>query len=528
VFFPAGRVRPLALAVFFVAAVVVAAWAIRPWLAAPVAYDAAAAVLHFQRILSGRGMEEPLSVLTTPKPLLTLLYGLLYSASHDWRAISVVVIGAWGVCVTLAAALAWRLGGMLAAIFVAVAFVCSSSLLLETTLALGAIWALLLWLVAGLAVTQETPRWGIAGGALALAALARLETFVIIGLALAILFALRFGPPPIRRPIPRRTWLLGISLLALPVMLLHDWLLTGDPFFWTTVSVRYSANASGQGRLPDVGMVAREVARLVYGYGGAAVLAVIGLGALAKRGQWAVLVGLVGLGPGVAAFLIVLAVRHVYVDPRYLLPIEVMILFSAGIGVSALRIPEFSDGWVAVKDRAIPDWLRSPAVAAGGLALATVAVAVLLSPTLGPLNAATRARIVGYRDLARTSDLAVPALLPAVAAIPGIRTMPADAPIGATPVRSPILVPAALRPRLIVDLDLPVSRVGTIDASRLNIAAGYPAAGQIVVIDKGAAVPPESYAPFQISQPAAVDGARLVPLLADSAAGTWVVRVDRP
>jgi hypothetical protein len=528
VFFPAGRVRPFALAAFFVVAVVVAAWVIRPWLVAPIAYDAAAAVLHFQRILSGRGMEDPLSVLTTPKPLLTLVYGLLYATTHDWRAISIVVVGVWGLCVTMAAALAWRIGGILAAFFVATAFVFSSSLLVETTLALGAIWALFFWLVAGLAVTAQTPRWGVAGGALAFAALARLETFVIIGLALGILVVLRFGPRSVRRPFPRRPWLLGLGLLALPVMLLHDWLLTGDPLFWTTVSIQYSATAGTQGRLPDVATVAREISRLVYGYGGAAVLAVIGLGALARRGQWAVLVGLVALGPGVAVFLIALAARHIYVDPRYLLSIEVMIMFSAGIGISALRIPEFGGGWATFGETSIPGRLRSPFLAAGMLVLATLAAAVLMSPTLGPLDPTTTARIRAYGDLARTSDLAVPALLAAIDVIPGIRTMPGDTPIGSPPAHTPILVPAAIRPRMIVDLGLPVTRVGTIDAGRLSAAGGYPAAGQLMVIDKGAAVPPESFAPFEISRPAVVGGTRLVPLVTDPGAGTWVVRVAGP
>ena len=35
---------------------------------------------------------------------------------------------------------------------------------------------------------------------------------------------------------PRGAWWVLLGFLALPVMLLHDWLLTGDPFFWADVS----------------------------------------------------------------------------------------------------------------------------------------------------------------------------------------------------------------------------------------------------------------------------------------------------
>ena len=73
------------LAAIFIAAVAVAASAIRPWIAAPPAFDTAASVLHFDRIVAGRHLEQALS--TTPKPLLTILYGLVYSATGDWRAL---------------------------------------------------------------------------------------------------------------------------------------------------------------------------------------------------------------------------------------------------------------------------------------------------------------------------------------------------------------------------------------------------------------------------------------------------------
>jgi hypothetical protein len=240
-----------------------------------------------------------------------------------------------------------------------------------------------------------------------------------------------------------------------------------------------------------------------------------------------VLVGLVALGPGVAAFLLLLAFRHVYVDPRYLLPIEETILFSAGIGLSALSIPEFRGGWTAGLRMSVPASVRRPAFVAGGLAIGAVAAAVLLSPAIGPLDHATRTKIVGWRNLARTSDLAVPALREAIAGIPDIRALPGTSPIGTTGVPSVILAPAGIRPRLIVDLDLPIPRVVASNPSRLHVP-GYPANGQIIVIDKGAASPAEAFAPFEVTEPTVLGGTRLTPLVADPSLGTWVVRVGDP
>jgi hypothetical protein len=503
------------LGVFFVVGVVAAAWAIRPWLAAPVAFDVAAAVLHFQRLVSGRPLEDPYLILTTPKPLVTLLYGSLFSATHDWRSISFVALGAWGLCVSMAAALAWRLGGIVAALFVVVTFVCSTSLLLETSLALGSIWALLLWLGAGLAVTSGRPRWGLAGVLLALDALARLETFLIIGLGLAVLVALRFGPARIRRSVPAGAWLLAIGLLALPVMLVHDWLLTGDPTFWANVSIRYSAGARSQGRLPDAVDVGREIGRLIRTHGAATALAVIGCGLLAVRRVWPILVGVLALGPGVAAFLVVLALRGVYVDSRYLLPIEVTIMFTAGIALGAVRVPELSERLRPAARSALDGRRWGPGVVACATAIVAIALGVAVSPAIAPFDRSTRDAIVRQRDTARTSDLAVPVLRQAIAT-------------GQDVVADPILVPRGIRPRLIVDLDLPLRGARAVDPARLDVAAGYPAAGQIIVVDRGVAVPPEAFQPFEIEHPTAIDGTRLVPLLADPQHGAWVVRVERP
>src|SRR4029077_15638140 len=68
----------------------VGAWVIRPFSAGPVGFDSAASVIHFDRIISGQGLEA--FVTATPKPLLTVMYGLVHSIVPDWRAISWLAI----------------------------------------------------------------------------------------------------------------------------------------------------------------------------------------------------------------------------------------------------------------------------------------------------------------------------------------------------------------------------------------------------------------------------------------------------
>ena len=50
--------------------------------------DSTASVLYFGRITSGHGLEAFLP--TTPKPLLTVIYGALWWLTHDWRSLTVI------------------------------------------------------------------------------------------------------------------------------------------------------------------------------------------------------------------------------------------------------------------------------------------------------------------------------------------------------------------------------------------------------------------------------------------------------
>jgi hypothetical protein len=520
------RVQFAVLAALFVASVAAAAYLIRPWIAAPLAFDTAASVLHFDRIVAGRHLELPLS--TTPKPLLTLIYGLIYSATGDWRAISLAALGAWGLCVASAAVLAWRLGGAVAAVFGVVSLVLSSRLLLETAWALGSVWGLLLWIIAGLAITARRPRWGIAGAALGLAALARLETFIVIGLALAVLALLRFGPRRWRRPMPGQVWRISIGLLALPIICFHDVLLTGDPFFWTSVASSYSAAAESSGRLPSLEAVARQLGALALGQGAVTILAVIGTGSLAARARWAILVGLVALGPGMALFLLMLAARHIFVDSRYLVPISVAMIFAAAIGLSAVRLPDLApllggrlrdQGERPARDRRKP-WM-------GVVSLAVAAIAIACSPTIGPLDPSARARIASARHLARTADLSLSEIRAALADSAAAGSALDGSALGVSASAFQVIVPVPVRPRVAVDLDRSLEQVGSYRDPR-TWAAGAPKTGDMILIDDDPSASSGATAKFRLSEPATVAGVRMVPLLSDPADGVWLLQVAAP
>src|SRR6266516_1189049 len=79
---------------------------VRPIESGSIGPDAAAPVIHFERIAAGRHLEGYLG--QTPKPLLTLVYGALYSVTHDWRSIAWSAIAAYALAVVLATSLAWR------------------------------------------------------------------------------------------------------------------------------------------------------------------------------------------------------------------------------------------------------------------------------------------------------------------------------------------------------------------------------------------------------------------------------------
>jgi hypothetical protein len=196
-----SAVRPGAVWIgLFLAAVGVAAYVVLPIRTGQVGFDSAASVLYFDRIVAGHHLEG--FVTATPKPLLTLLYGTVHALVPDWRAISWLVIVAFGLAVVLAARLALRLGGVPAAAFAAAAFMGSAALVADVALAYALVWAVLGWLIAGLALTSTPPRFGLAGLGLVLAGTARFESLLVAVVAVVALVAWWFLARAGRSPQP--------------------------------------------------------------------------------------------------------------------------------------------------------------------------------------------------------------------------------------------------------------------------------------------------------------------------------------
>ena len=185
----------------------------------------------------------------TPKPLMTVINGGVYAIAQDWRLVALAVIVAYALCVVAGAVLARRVGSLASAAFVATAYLVSPVLLQELAFIHAVPWALLAVLVAGLAVTGDRPRYWLAGVALLAGTLARLETILVVGLALAalILLEIRARVSGASRP-PMAAYSVLLGFLAIPVMAIHDLLLTGDPLFWTKVA-QINSDVAGTARV---------------------------------------------------------------------------------------------------------------------------------------------------------------------------------------------------------------------------------------------------------------------------------------
>ncbi len=516
---PALTFRSVSGAGLFAVALAIGAYVARPFQTASIAFDSQVAVLDFSRLLAGRHVEVFLS--TTPKPLLTFVFGPLELLSHDWRTLAWATLIAFALAVVLAAELARRLGGTTAWAFVGTGLVGSGALLFDVGYALATPWALLGWAVAGLAVSGSRPRYGLAGAALLVASLARLETLLIVAAAGLVLLALRAGP--IRRLAaahglaqpPRRAWLVLIGLGALPLMGLHDLLIYGDPLFWSTVPARYSAITSRPIlAVPDL------VGWLVGRYFGMWPLVVLGLAGVVRLGRLragAILVGLAALGPGMAAFLVVLAARRIEVPDRYAAPIDLALILAAGFGTAWLL------GVLATRLRA-----RRPTPVAGLLTgLAAMVLALAASWPSGFLDGGLADSIHTSLALAADVDQMEPILDGLVDRSPVGRTWPAaisPSPDGAGPAL--LLVPLPYRPRISVDLDAPLTTIGQLLPNRIGAPGTVPAIGQFLVHDQHADGSSAAFGAYEATTPVTIGGVAVIPVAADPARGWWISEIE--
>jgi hypothetical protein len=521
------RPRPSLLAVagpasLFVLALLVGTELSRPDRSASIAFDSQMAVLHFDRILAGRHLES--FIATTPKPLLTVMFGLLHAVSGGWAAIAWATVVAHAVAVVLASVLARRLGGPVAGAFSGLAVLASPGLLFDVGFALATPWAAIGWFGAGLAVTADRPRYAVAGLALMLATLARLETLVvvvIVAFGLAACWLANWQMPTLIPKPPTRAWLVpAIALCCLPIMMLHDALLTGDPLFWTTVAGQYSTAHAALVRPPT-----EVVAFLIDRYSGAkaflalTLLALLGLARIGRRRSWSVLVGLLAFGPGIGLLLVTLAARGIFVSDRYAASIDAAVAFAAGLGATEavaqasrvlLRIP-FTRRIAA-----------RPSPHAGVLLAATAAV--IIAGPYWRLDPDLRPAVARSARLAADEERAVRILSPAL----DRSAAPVAGDPGDSSGRPLVYVPTPVVPRVAVDLGLSTLEVVGLDTAHLDAALQDSPSGSFVFLSQGGDAPRAEWASLELAAPRKVGDVTVAPLLADPGSGVWVLRLSGP
>jgi hypothetical protein len=119
-------------------------------------------------------------------------------------------------------------------------------------------------------------------------------------------------------------------------------------------------------------------------------------------------------------------------------------------------------------------------------------------------------------------------VLPALECAIGRQGGAAACAVAPDPDRLQLFLPSLQLMTVIVDLGVPVTRATTLDVRRLREDAGYPPPDSVVYFDDDADLAPleQASASLRVTSPTDVRNVHVVPLLADPAAGLWVVRVD--
>lgn len=511
-------------AVAGIAALLIAFVVARAWLAGTNDPDSMSSVLYFQRLISGQRLE--VTVLTTPKPLHTLVYGVSWALFHDWRAIVWETIAVHAAGVALATRLATRLAGIPAGVFIATALIVSSTEFAEVSQANSLPWALTGWLVAGLALTSSRRRFGVAGLALFLAGMARLETWLIMAAATAIIVAI--GIPrnrsraPAGWPTTRAALPLLLGWLAVPVQLLHDYLVTGNALYSTSVPLAYTS-------LVTPNLVAMPPLRfahsLIERYGATPwliLLAAVGIIYLARQRRWTVVFGLAGLVAGSLVLIATLALRAVFISERYYEEPMLGILFAAALGSGAVII-----GLTAVaRTRGARPLLLAAIWTIGSIGAGGAAMAIA-GP--GPVTPALAARIVALQAASSNLEAVMPRLRQLVAAAG--TAAPAAMPVrkGVTvvdPAAATLYVPRPLQRRIAIELGVPLTRLADSSVFRTVQPSAILRPGQYIYHDPLVDGPAGAYRLLEITGPTALGSVRLVPV-EDPAGGYWLVRVER-
>jgi hypothetical protein len=457
--------------------------------------DEHAAVLYFDHLAHGQRLEELL--LSAPKPLLTLVYGLAWTLTHDWRAITALTVAAFALALTALARAVARCAGAPAALAAVLGLAGSGALILQVARGNSVIWALAGWALAAEALSRPRRRWGVAAAALLLASLARAESWLLLPPAgLLGLIAWRRGE--------RRALLLLVPLAAPLLWLGHDWALAGDPLYSLRIPERYSDLVSGRQAVAPAAWLARAGRR----YGDTpllAALALVGVAWLVWRRAWPWLLGLGLVVVGVLGLLGVQAWRGTYVSFRYYDPPDAGVRVLAALGAAAI---------VA----AVPAALRRrragaarPRAAPGAIAgtLLGGALAVVACWPLAPADPGVRSTLHAGARSSRAAAMAVRALRPLVEA-PG----------------SVVAVSGPQRYRVALELGLPLPRVRDLFLATLTHPLEGALSGTVAVFHDELDRPPGRFAPLERTAPERVGGLQVRPLLVDPGRGVYVLDVD--
>jgi hypothetical protein len=500
--------------------------------------DEHAAVHYFDRLVAGERLEEPL--LSSPKPLLTVVHGLAWRAGHDWRLLEAFAVAAFALAVVCLARSAGRLAGPPAAAATALAVAGSGPLVLQAARGNSTVFALAAWAVALDALTRapgsrgagsrgtgsrdaRSPRgrpsgggaaWGVAAAALFVAGLARAESWLLLPLAAG------YGIVAWRRG-ERRAALLLLPLAAPLVWLAHDWLLTGDPLYTLAVPGRYSDLVSGRQVVPPgdwLALVARRYAAdpLLLA------LAAVGVIWLFRRRAWVWLAALGAAGVGVLTLLGLQAWQGTYISWRYFDPADVALRLAAALGAAAVaglvagRLPgRTATGGGGAAATADPPRAGDPARSGlrPRLLGAVVGAVLLVGVACWPLAAGDP--LVDStldRDTRLSANTATAiAVLAQVTAEPG----------------TVVTASGPQRLRVAVELGLPLDRVRDLFLAGRSAPLDRVLAGSAAVFhDADGDRPVERFAPLSATVPSRVGQVELVPLRTDPERGLYVHRVE--
>jgi len=459
--------------------------------------DEHAAVLYFDHLAHGQRLEEFL--LSAPKPLLTLVYGLAWTLSHDWRAITALTVAAFALALTALARTVARLAGAPAALAAVLMLAGSGALILQVARGNSVIWALAGWALAAEALSRPRRRWGLAAAALLGASLARAESWLLLPpAALLAVVAWRRG---------ERSALLLLVPLAAPLLWLgHDWALVGDPLYSLRIPERYTDLLSVRHVVVPAAWLT-QIGRRYADTPLLAALAVVGVTWLAWRRAWPWLAGLGTIVVGVLGLLGVQAWRGTYISFRYYDPPDAGVRVLAAFGAAALAA-------------AVPAALRlgraragtGRSLAAPGAILGTLlggALAVAACWPLAPADPGVRVALDAGARASRSAAMAMPALRPLVGA-PG----------------SVVAVPGPERYRVALELGLPLPRVRDLFLATLAQPLEQALSGTVAVFhDAGLDHPRSRFAPLERADPERVGALRVEPLLVDRGQGVYVLNV---